>query len=115
MRKARQDELPALAALMFDQFYEKEEAAAAVFRRGYGNRPPGRSTILSLGQDYFEHGDVFRLRCGRCDRALVGTAPCSAPRSVRSRRSLFAAAGRSIPQAPARSHATAGPLWPYTA
>ena len=25
MRKARQDELPALAALMFDQFYEKEE------------------------------------------------------------------------------------------
>ena len=79
MRKARQDELPALAALMFDQFYEKEELRQQFSGVDMETARQVGPTILSLGQDYFfEHGDVFVCETadGALTGALVGTDPC---------------------------------------
>ncbi len=78
MRKAHQEERAALAALMFDQFYEKEE-----LQQQFSGIDPATAraigpTVLSLGQGYFfSRGDVFVCDApdGNLAGALVGADP----------------------------------------
>lgn len=78
MRNARPEEHMALAALMFDQFYEKEE-----LQQQFSGIDPQTArqigpTLLSLGQGYFfAHGDVFVSEAadGSLAGALVGADP----------------------------------------
>ena len=63
MRRAKRDERAALAALMFDQFYEQAE-----LQQQFSGIDPETAreigpTVLGLGQGYFfTHGDVFAMR-----------------------------------------------------
>ena len=78
MRKASQEECAALAALMFDQFYDKPE-----LQQQFSGIDPETArkigpTVLSLGQGYyFSHGDVFVCDApdGTLTGALVGADP----------------------------------------
>lgn len=71
MRKARPEDRAALAALMFDQFYEKEE-----LQQQFSGIDPETArrigpTVLGMGQGYFfSCGDLFV--CDAPDGALAG-------------------------------------------
>ena len=81
MRKARQEERAALAALMFDQFYEKEELQQQF--SGVDEQTARRfgPSMLSLGQGYFfTHGDVFV--CEGADGAPIGAIVGADPRRL---------------------------------
>lgn len=81
MRKARKEERAALAALMFDQFYEKDE-----LQQQFSGIAPETAreigpTVLGLGQGYFfSRGDVFV--CDAPDGALAGALVGIDPRRL---------------------------------
>ena len=86
MRKARQEDRAALAALMFDQFYEKQE-----LQQQFSGIDPETArkigpTVLSLGQNYFfSRGDVFVCDApdGSLAGALVAQTRAACPASAR--------------------------------
>ena len=81
MRRARQDERAALAALMFDQFYEKEELQQQF--SGVDEQTARRfgPAVLSLGQGYyFTRGDVFV--CEGADGTPIGAIVGADPRRL---------------------------------
>ena len=81
MRRARQDERAALAALMFDQFYEKEELQQQF--SGVDEQTARRfgPAVLSLGQGYyFARGDVFV--CEGADGTPIGAIVGVDPRRL---------------------------------
>lgn len=65
MRKARQDELPALAALMFDQFYEKEELRRGRALRGIPKRLLAQLTRNSRPVMAVHSMNWYRRYCNR--------------------------------------------------
>lgn len=81
MRKARPEDRAALAALMFDQFYEKEE-----LQQQFSGIDPETArrigpTVLGMGQGYFfSCGDVFV--CDAPDGALAGALVGADPRRL---------------------------------
>ena len=79
MRQARQEDLPALSALMFEQFYEKEELQQQFAgiepetARGIG------PLVVRLGQGwFFQQGDIFLCDGpdGTLSGELIGADPC---------------------------------------
>lgn len=78
MRRAKREERAALAALMFDQFYDQAE-----LQQQFSGIDPETArkigpTVLGLGQGYFfSHGDVFVYDApgGTLAGALVGVDP----------------------------------------
>lgn len=91
MRKARPEDRAALAALMFDQFYEKEE-----LQQQFSGIDPETArrigpTVLGMGQGYFfSCGDVFV--CDAPDGALAGALVGADPRRL----SHFGPAGQFL-------------------
>ena len=81
MRRARQDERAALAALMFDQFYEKEELQQQF--SGVDGQTARRfgPAVLSIGQGYyFTRGDVFV--CDGANGTPIGAIVGADPRRL---------------------------------
>ena len=81
MRRARQDERAALAALMFDQFYEKEELQQQF--SGVDGQTARRfgPAVLGIGQGYyFTRGDVFV--CDGANGTPIGAIVGADPRRL---------------------------------
>ncbi len=81
MRRAKREERAALAALMFDQFYDQAE-----LQQQFSGIDPETArkigpTVLGLGQGYFfSHGDVFV--CDAPDGTLAGALVGADPRRL---------------------------------
>lgn len=81
MRRARREERAALAALMFDQFYDQAELQQQFSGIGPETAKKIGPTVLSLGQGYFfSHGDVFV--CDAPDDTLAGALVGADPRRL---------------------------------